>query len=204
MSATRATTQEADSLAIAASARWSFDRLSRVKSRGRIRLLIAAALTFLGGVIYARWPRRPLPANARADRVIVRKNLRTLELYQGERLLRAYSIALGRNPSGHKRQEGDGRTPEGRYVLDYRNPRSSYHKALHVSYPSAADTSAAHDRGVSPGGLIMVHGVRNGLGFVGRLHRIFDWTDGCIAVTDAEIDEIWRAVPDGTPIEIGP
>jgi murein L,D-transpeptidase YafK len=175
-----------------------------VKFRGRIRLLVAAALTFLGGVIYAKWPRRPLPADTRADRVVVRKSARILELYQGTRLLRTYSSALGSNPLGHKQREGDGRTPEGCYVLDYRNPRSSYHKAFHVSYPSDADTSAARSRGVSPGGLIMVHGVRNGLGFVGRLHRIFDWTDGCIAVTDMEIDELWRCVPDGTPIEIEP
>lgn len=175
-----------------------------MKRRGRIRLLIAAGLTFLGGVIYAQWPRQPLPADARADRVVVRKNARTLELYQGTKLLRTYAIALGRSPLGHKQQEGDGRTPEGRYVLDYRNPRSAYHKALHVSYPSPADTAAAQSRGVSPGGLIMVHGVRNGLGFIGRLHRIFDWTDGCIAVTDAEIDELWRSVADGTPIEIEP
>jgi murein L,D-transpeptidase YafK len=175
-----------------------------MKFRGRIRLLIAAALTLLGGVIYAQWPRAPLPANARADRVVVRKGERRLELYQGATLLRTYAVALGRVPLGSKQQEGDGRTPEGHYVLDYRNPRSAYHKALHVSYPSAADTLAAQSRGVSPGGLIMLHGVRNGLGFVGRLHRIFDWTDGCIAVTDAEIDEIWRSVADGTPIEIQP
>jgi murein L,D-transpeptidase YafK len=176
----------------------------RVKFRGRIRLLIAAGLTVIGGVIYARWPRKPLSANVRADRVLVRKKARTLELYQGTRLLRTYSIALGREPLGHKQQEGDGRTPEGPYVLDCRNPRSAYHRALHISYPSAADTAAALSRGVSPGGLIMLHGVRNGLGFIGRLHRLFDWTDGCIAVTDEEIDEIWRSVPDGTPIEIEP
>jgi murein L,D-transpeptidase YafK len=175
-----------------------------VKSRGRRLLLISAALTFLGGVIYAQWPRQRLPTEARANRVVVRKGARALELYHGTQLLRRYAIALGRVPLGHKQQEGDGRTPEGRYVLDYRNPRSSYHKALHISYPSATDTSAAQGRGVSPGGFIMVHGVRNGLGFVGRLHRLFDWTDGCIAVTDAEIDEIWHSVPDGTPIEIEP
>jgi murein L,D-transpeptidase YafK len=175
-----------------------------VKSRGRIRLLIAAALTCIGGVVYAQWPRRPLPPDAEADRVVVRKSGRTLELYRGAQLLRTYSISLGRDPIGHKQREGDGRTPEGRYVLDYRNPGSAYHKALHISYPSAADRASAQSRGVRPGGAIMVHGVRNGLGFVGRLHRIFDWTDGCIAVTDAEIDEIWRSVADGTPIEIEP
>jgi murein L,D-transpeptidase YafK len=175
-----------------------------MKLHGRVRFALAAALSLLGGVIYAQWPRRPLPAGTEADRVVVRKGARTLALYRGTQLLRTYSIALGRSPLGHKQQEGDGRTPEGRYVLDYRNPRSSYHKALHVSYPSAIDTAAAQGRGVSPGGFIMVHGVRNGLGFVGRLHRIFDWTDGCIAVTDREIDEIWSSVADGTPIEIEP
>jgi murein L,D-transpeptidase YafK len=175
-----------------------------MKSRGRTRLLIAAALTIAGGVVWAQWPRKALPEGTLADLVVVRKASRTLELYRGQELLRTYSVALGPSPLGHKQQEGDGRTPEGRYVLDYRNPRSSFHKSLHVSYPSAADTASARNRGVSPGGLIMVHGVRNGLGFIGRTHRLFDWTDGCIAVTDREMDEIWRTVADGTPILIEP
>jgi len=176
-----------------------------MKLRGRTRLLIAAALSVLGGALWAHWPRDPLPEGTKADRVVVRKAARTLELYRGAELLRVYKVALGRNPLGHKQQEGDSRTPEGRYVLDYRNPRSSYHKALHVSYPSAQDTADAKNRGVSPGGAIMVHGVRNGMGgVIGRLHRIFDWTDGCIAVSDKEIDEIWRVVDDGTPILIEP
>jgi murein L,D-transpeptidase YafK len=175
-----------------------------MKLRGRLRLLIAAALALLGGSIWAHWPRTPLPEGTRADRVVVKKADRTLVLYRGTELLRTYRVALGRNPLGHKQQEGDSRTPEGHYVLDYRNPRSSYHKALHVSYPSPADAAAAKSRGVSPGGLIMVHGVRNRMGYIGRLHRLFDWTDGCIAVTDEEIDEIWRVVDDGTPIVIEP
>src|SRR5262245_1980821 len=106
------------------------------------------------------------------DRVVVRKGARTLELYRGSQLLRTYTIALGRTPSGHKQREGDGRTPEGQYVLDYRNPKSSFHRSLHVSYPAPSDTASAQSRGVSPGGMIMVHGIRNGLGFVGRLHRL--------------------------------
>jgi len=167
-------------------------------------LLAAAALTIVGGVVWAQWPRQVLPAGTRADRVVVRKSARTLELYRGSELLRTYTIALGPTPQGHKQQEGDGRTPEGRYVLDYRNPGSSFHKSLHVSYPSAADTASARSRGVSPGGMIMVHGIKNGMGFIGRLHRLFDWTDGCIAVTDQEMEEIWHAVPDGTPILIEP
>ena len=154
--------------------------------------------------MWAHWPREPLPVGTRADKIVVRKSARTLEMYRGAELLRTYSIALGRNPLGHKQQEGDGRTPEGRYVLDYRNPGSAFHKSLHVSYPSSADTAAAQSRGVSPGGMIMVHGIRNGMGFIGRLHRLFDWTDGCIALTDREIEEIWRTVDDGTPILIEP
>ena len=175
-----------------------------MKLRGRFRLLIAAALALLGGSLYAYLPRTQLSDGTKADRVVVKKSARTLELYRGAELLRTYSIALGRTPLGHKQQEGDGRTPEGDYILDYRNPRSSYHKALHVSYPSPADAAAAKSRGVSPGGLIMVHGIRNRMGYIGRLHRLFDWTDGCIAVTDEEIDEIWRVVDDGTPIVIEP
>ena len=175
-----------------------------MKLRGRIRLLTAAVLTFLGGAVWAHWPREPLPEGTRADRVVVRKAARVLELYRGSELLRTYSVALGRDPLGHKQQEGDGRTPEGNYVLDYRNPKSAFYRSLHVSYPAPADTASARSRGVSPGGMIMVHGIRNRMGFIGRLHRLFDWTDGCIAVTDAEIEEIWRVVPDGTPIVIEP
>ena len=175
-----------------------------MKPHGRNRLLIAAALTCIGGVIWALWPQRSLPDGVVVDRVVVRKGPRTLELYRGSQLLRTYTIALGRTPLGHKQQEGDGRTPEGQYVLDYRNPKSSFHRSLHVSYPAASDTTSAKSRGVSPGGMIMVHGIRNGFGFVGRLHRLFDWTDGCIAVTDRDIEEIWRVVPDGTPILIEP
>jgi len=167
-------------------------------------IVIAVLLATIGGAAWAHWPRRPLPDGTRADRVVVRKASRTLELYRGAELLRTYSVALGRNPLGRKEQEGDGRTPEGQYVLDYRNAGSSFHKALHVSFPSSADLAAAHNRGVSAGGLIMVHGIRNGLGFLGRFHTAIDWTDGCIAVTDRDIDEIWRAVADGTPIQIEP
>lgn len=146
----------------------------------------------------------PLPADAHADRVVVDKGDRTLSLLQGGRTIRTYPVSLGGAPAGHKRQEGDERTPEGHYVLDYRNPNSAMHRALHVSYPDSADVARARARGVPPGGMIMVHGIRNGLGWVGRLHRLADWTDGCVAVTDREMDEIWRAVPDGTPIDIRP
>jgi murein L,D-transpeptidase YafK len=135
----------------------------------------------------------------RVDRVVVNKERRELLLLAGESVLRRYRVALGREPAGHKEREGDGRTPEGRYTIDRRNPKSRYHLSLHISYPDAADTERARALGVDPGGDIMIHGVKSGVA-----HPETDWTQGCIAVTDAEMDEIWRLVNDGTPIEIHP
>ena len=165
---------------------------------------LALLLSVAGAAAWAHWPQSPLPNGTRADRVVVRKTAHTLQLYRGKELVRTYSVALGRNPLGAKDQQGDGRTPEGLYVLDYRNASSGFHKALHISYPSLADQASARSRRVDAGGLIMVHGVKNGLGFLGRFHSAIDWTDGCIAVTDRDIDEIWRVVPDRTPIQIEP
>lgn len=168
------------------------------------RLLLGVVLVIAAVAAWAQWPDSPLPPNARADKVVVRKSARVMELYAGTQLLRTYRVSLGPHSAGHKQQESDGRTPEGRYELDYRNPHSSFHLALHISYPAAADIANAKRQGVDAGGLIMVHGLRNGLGWLGRLHRLYDWTDGCVAVTDREIEEIWRAVPDKTPIIIEP
>ena len=132
----------------------------------------------------------------RADLVVVSKQKREMVLLRGESVLRTYRIALGREPVGPKRQEGDGRTPEGRYTIDRRNPKSKYHLSLHISYPDAADVTRAREEGVEPGGDIMIHGLRDGIRMEG------DWTQGCIAVTDEEMDEIWGLVGDGTPIWI--
>lgn len=153
---------------------------------------------------WAPWPRQPLPAGVTADRIVVKKSERVLELYRGATLLRSYPVSLGGEPVGAKREEGDGRTPEGRYIVDYRNANSGLHRALHVSYPRPEEEAAARARGVPAGGLIMIHGLPNGYGFLGRLHLARDWTLGCVAVTDPEIDEIWRVVPDGTPVEFRP
>jgi murein L,D-transpeptidase YafK len=166
--------------------------------------LVAAAALALTLAWAGRPDAPPLPADARADKVVVHKRARTLTLLRGGAAIRTYEVSLGGSPAGHKAREGDERTPGGRYVLDYRNPASAAHRSLHVSYPDSADAARARARGAPPGGRIMVHGITNGLGWVGRLHRLVDWTDGCIAVTDGEMDEIWRAVPDGTPIEIRP
>ena len=139
-----------------------------------------------------------------ADRVLVLKSERRLLLLAGDAVVRAYRIALGREPRGRKTREGDGRTPEGLYRLDWRNPRSRYHRAIHISYPNRGDRARARGFGVAPGGDIMIHGLPNGLGAVGADHAKWDWTEGCIAVTNEEMDEIWRAVADGTEIEIRP
>lgn len=146
----------------------------------------------------------PLPPEARADKVIVLKKEHVLKLLRGHHVLKTYKIALGGDPVGPKQQEGDHRTPEGTYILDRRNPRSRFYRSLHISYPNAEDQRRAAAKGISPGGDIMIHGLPNGFGWLGAAHRVRDWTDGCVAVTDAEMDEIWRAVPDGTPIEIRP
>ena len=140
----------------------------------------------------------------RADRVVIEKAAHRMTLFDGDRAIRSYDIALGHGGLARKTRQGDGRTPEGRYQIDSRNPQSHYHLALHISYPEARDVKAAAALGASPGGDIMIHGLPNGLGAIGSLHRSSDWTAGCIAVTDAEIEEIWRSVPDGTPVEIRP
>jgi murein L,D-transpeptidase YafK len=138
----------------------------------------------------------------RVDFVRVDKSERTLVLYAAGRPVGTYrGVQLGAVPSGHKRFEGDERTPEGRYEIDTRNPASAYHLSLHVSYPNAADRLYATERGRSPGGEIFIHGQPNWLP-VGRLPG--DWTDGCIALANAEIEELWQLIPDGTPIEINP
>ena len=136
------------------------------------------------------------------DFVRVDKSERTLTLYAGDRVVRRYTgIQLGDAPVGPKRFEGDERTPEGRYEIDYGNPASAYSLSLHISYPNAADFAYARARGRSPGGLIFIHGQP----IEWRMGRVpGDWTDGCIALSNAEIEEMWSLVGDGTPIEIVP
>ena len=143
-------------------------------------------------------------APVQADRILVQKSARQLTLLRKGKALRTYHVSLGSRPAGAKERQGDGRTPEGIYRIDSRNASSKYHRALHVSYPNAADRLRARRLGVAPGGQIMIHGTPNrwrGLPFV-FAHS--DWTAGCIAVSDAEIEEIWKLVPNGTVVEIRP
>lgn len=143
----------------------------------------------------------------RADQVIVKKSQRKLELHHNGRVIREYKVALGGSPDGHKFREGDQRTPIGDYSLNWRNPNSNFYKAIHISYPNERDKLVSRTLGYSsPGGMIMIHGLPNYVQsesmrrqYVGR-----DWTSGCIAVQNHEMDEIWLMVGDGTPIRILP
>ena len=134
----------------------------------------------------------------------VLKRGRTLQLLSQGKVIRSYKVARGGVPIGPKARQGDHKTPEGVYVLDSRNTHSQFYKSIHISYPSVREREAARQRGVSAGGEVFVHGLPNGYGWVGSSHWLKDWTDGCIAVTNTEMDEIWQAVADGTPIEIRP
>jgi len=143
-------------------------------------------------------------APAKVDSILILKKDHLLELLADGKVVRTYHVALGSGGLAPKQQEGDGRTPEGNYIIDARKADSAYHRALHISYPNAEDKLRAAKMGVSPGGDIMIHGLPNGLGLIGSAHRLRDWTAGCVAVTDAEIDEIWTMVPVGTRVDIRP
>lgn len=142
--------------------------------------------------------------HASVDRILIEKNARRLMLISKGEVLKTYKIALGGDPIGPKERQGDNKTPEGTYVIDSRNRDSSFHRSLHISYPNEKDKKRAKELGVSPGGNIMIHGIKNGLSWVGDAHSEVDWTKGCIAVTDEEIEELDRLVPNGTTVEIRP
>jgi murein L,D-transpeptidase YafK len=163
---------------------------------------VRAMFRFLGPCFAALLVLSGAVAEEDVDRIVVEKSQRRMDLMSGETVVRSYQIALGSAPEGDKLQEGDGRTPEGRYVIEGRNPSSAFHLSLKISYPDAADRAAAAARNVSPGGDIFIHGAPNWWLLPGQPPG--DWTRGCIAVTKAEIEEIWRLVPDGTPVEVRP
>jgi murein L,D-transpeptidase YafK len=139
-----------------------------------------------------------------ADSLVVEKGLRTLTLYHAGEPVKRYMVALGQEPVGDKVQRGDNRTPEGLFYIEGRNPRSQFFRSLRISYPSARHLEQARELGVSPGGDIMLHGLPPSRQKLGSAHLQYDWTDGCVALTNEEITEIWAAVPDGAPIEIKP
>jgi murein L,D-transpeptidase YafK len=162
--------------------------------------LIATA----AAVLFQAWQKPAANAPTKADMILVEKSARRLTLFCAGRKFKEYRVALGFSPVGPKQHEGDGRTPEGKYTVDFHKSDSAFHRALHISYPDAADSARAGEADVAPGGDIMIHGLPNGFSALGPAHRLRDWTAGCIAVTDPEMDEIWASVADGTSIEIGP
>ena len=167
-------------------------------------LTLALVGAFVLGAVWAHPRTEPFPVGTTADLLVLEKTAHKLSVYAHGLMLRTYRVSLGRGGLDAKLREEDRRTPEGRYFIDRHNPSSGFHKALHVSYPSPADVARAKAGGYRPGGEIMIHGIRNGLGWLGRAHLLVDWTAGCIALTDAEIDDLYPIVPDGTPIELRP
>lgn len=170
------------------------------------RILLALLLAGLIGLVGCSSARPPSDANGPVDQVVVRKSERKLALLSRGKTIREYRIALGGSPTGHKYREGDQRTPEGLYVLNWRNPNSRFYKAIHISYPNELDKYVSRQLGYDPGGMIMIHGLPNYIRSerVRRQYANRDWTHGCIAVQNHEMDEIWRLVRDGTPIRILP
>ncbi|WP_227537955.1 L,D-transpeptidase family protein [Marinobacter vulgaris] len=185
--------------------------LSLISATGSRNLTAACAVALFCLLTLASKPATAseLPMGAMAEapevsEVLVRKEERRLYLLSGEQVVRSYRIGLGDNPSGHKLYEGDKRTPEGEYVLDWRNPDSDFYKSIHISYPNEQDREQASAWGLDPGGSIMIHGLPNDAGDLAFAFLGLDWTDGCIAVSNEEMDEIWQLVADGTPIRIVP
>jgi len=162
-------------------------------------------LVLLLPVVAVAWywyPGKPLPEGIIIDKLVVYKSKRKMEAYANGGLIKTYDIALGKDPVGHKQFEGDNKTPEGSYIINARNPNSAYHKNLGVSYPNESDKETAAKLGKPAGGDIKIHGLKNGRGYIGKCHRLKDWTAGCIAVTNDEVDELYAAVKENAEIEI--
>ncbi|HEY0514273.1 MAG TPA: L,D-transpeptidase family protein [Thermoanaerobaculia bacterium] len=170
----------------------------------RRRLVIVLLFATAGSAFAWTVVSKPPGAPVHADRVLVEKAQRRLTLLWKGTAVKRYRVALGKAPVGKKQCQGDNRTPEGLYRIDSRNAQSAYHRSLHVSYPNAEDVAHARRQRCRPGGDIMIHGLPKRFGWLGATHTATDWTQGCIAVTDAEIEEIWGAVPNGTAVEIRP
>ncbi|TAG29421.1 MAG: hypothetical protein EAZ40_02595 [Rhodobacterales bacterium] len=175
-----------------------------------VRLLAYLALVAVLGLLAASLfmsPERvptppPPPLTGQVDRIVIEKSARRMDLMQDGRVVRSYQIALGFAPTGDKDRQGDGRTPEGEFTIDRRNDRSAFHLSLGLDYPRPEDRARAAAGGYSPGGDIFIHGQPNALSERFKLRG--DWTAGCIAVTNAEMREIWAVTPIGTKVEIRP
>jgi murein L,D-transpeptidase YafK len=176
-----------------------------------LRLISRAAFLIFIGVaafaLYDRYSPKPAPSvlaplSEQIDHILIEKSARQLTIFRQGEAVRSYQIALGFAPAGDKVQQGDGKTPEGIFTINRRNPQSSYHLSLGIDYPQADDRNRAKTAGIDPGGDIFIHGQPNGLGKLATIS--YDWTAGCIALSDMEIEELWRVVGNGTTVEIRP
>lgn len=169
------------------------------------RLAIAASIAILAsavGLVFFSPRSDANPPVVRIDRIRVDKSEHRMTVFANGSAVRTFQVAIGRGGLGPKVRQGDGRVPEGNYLINGRNPQSAYHLSLRIGYPTPAQAAAARRQGIDPGGDIMIHGLPNGRSWIGERHRLADWTQGCVAVTNEEMDWLWQAVPDGTPIEI--
>jgi|SRR5580692_889824 murein L,D-transpeptidase YafK len=166
----------------------------------RLLVLLLLAVLSLQSGHDANAPTSP----PKPDHILVIKSTRTLSLLNGTQILKSYKVALGSQPIGAKDRQGDHKTPQGTYFVDSKLDHSQFHHALHLSYPSPADRERAKKLGLSPGGDVEIHGLPEKYAWLGSQHRLTDWTDGCIALTNAEIDEIFLQISVGTPVEIRP
>lgn len=167
-------------------------------------LSITIVLMILGFTAYYFYPEKPLPLNVAIDKIVVYKSERLLLAYSNGHIVKRYNISLGFTPVGKKTFMGDGKTPEGVYTINGKSIHSKFYKNLSISYPSARDSKEAAVYGKKAGSDIKIHGLPNGFPLIGKFHRWYDWTRGCIAVTNREMDELYSAVDIGTPIEINP
>jgi len=176
--------------------------MSRLKNRFFLVIFCLGIAAILGLNFSTASKTIPLTNKSPITRILVEKEARKLHVFAGDTLLKTYEIALGFFPEGHKEVEGDGKTPEGIYKIESKNPNSAYFLNLGVSYPNEADRAHAARLGKSPGGDIKIHGLPNGSGAIGKAHLLRDWTQGCIALTNPEMQELYDSVPIGTEIEI--
>jgi murein L,D-transpeptidase YafK len=183
---------------LCASEHWRGRIVMMLLRRKSLRALLLGVIVFGSQVATCAQSEKPV------DRILIEKSAHLMTLYRGNQAIRKYKVALGTQPVGRKERQGDHKTREGLYTVDRKNPQSIFHMALHLSYPNAEDRKRAKKLGVDPGGDVEIHGLEKKYAYLGALHRQPDWTDGCIAVTNAEIEEIWKLVPVGTRVEIRP
>ena len=167
-------------------------------------ILTGFGALILGLLIYYFYPYPKIPAGITIDKLVVVKSKHRLFAWSHNQLIQTYTIAIGKTTVGDKQFEGDCKTPEGSYFIFAKNPNSGWHKNLGISYPNAADIAVAKSRGLHTGGDIKIHGLKNGRFNIGRFHRWKDWTNGCIALTNEEVEDLYAHTPIGTPINIEP